>query len=216
MQTTIVPIINEGVTDSPNAGNRTINFKFNADSTVYIISRKGYFTDKTLTENLGRSMTCKANTDYKLYLANEETILTFQRKNLTLFGIDINQNIDEGQNNRTISFDISELKDSTSLTSLEFGGRGLVSGDISNLSGLTSLTHISFWGGNNISGDVSTLSGLTSLTYFSCAGTSISGDIQPIIDNLTGLVLLGLPLTFSLTDEQTKTLTDRGCTVSQW
>lgn len=69
-------------------------------------------------------------------------------------------------------------------------------------------------GNTSVTGDISSLASLTKLTYLNITNTSVTGDVQVCIDNMPLLKTLKIPKTVTITDEQKKTLTDRGCTIT--
>jgi len=112
-----------------------------------------------------------------------------------------------------VSGDISNLKNLTNLTNLNLSFCKNISGDISNLKNLTNLTNLNLSYCINISGDISALSSLSSITFLAVNYTSISGSLDSIA-NLTNLKNLELPGTVTATEDTIKVFTDRGCTVT--
>lgn len=86
--------------------------------------------------------------------------------------------------------------------------------DLDDVSHLTALTSLDLRYSNLSKRDVSVLSTLVNLTKLDISGTNISGDMTSLVNNLTKLKTLRIPKAVTITDEQKKTLTDRGCTVS--
>lgn len=113
-----------------------------------------------------------------------------------------------------VSGDISTLSNLTNINNLYLNNTQ-VSGDISALSNLTNINSINL-NSTKVSGDISVLSNLTKAIYIDVSNTQLSGDITSIvnnINNMTQLKTLAIPRAVTITDEQKKILTDRGCTV---
>ena len=204
-------------TSSPTSKTQGFTFNFNKDVPIKIIG-DGYFTDKALTANNGKTMNITANTTTNVYVSNgdfeiavtdkyslvefmfyptdESNITASEMKNRYLnlddlkFATSLNRIV---LSNTQVSGDISSLSGLHSLTEIRLSNTQ-VSGDISALSNLTSLRYIDM-SNTQVSGDISALSGLTALTNISLPNTQVSGDIS----SLSGLILLN---TISLTNTQ--------------
>lgn len=87
-----------------------------------------------------------------------------------------------------------------------------VTGDIGALSTLTNLTSLGLIR-SNVTGDIGALSTLTRLNNLQIQRTNVTGDIGPIIEKCTSLKQLQISTTVTITDEQKKILTDRGCSI---
>ena len=111
-----------------------------------------------------------------------------------------------------VSGDISSIMNLTALTSLNVGATN-VSGDIAAVKNLTALTTLRVDHMPNLTGDISALSGLTRIGGINLDYTpNVTGDISSIM-NLPNIKYVNLPDTITHTDEQVKTLTDKGITV---
>ena len=111
-----------------------------------------------------------------------------------------------------ISGDIEAVKNLTALTYLSVGATN-VSGDIAAVKNLTALTSLRLQYMPNLTGNISALSGLTRIDAISLEYTpNVTGDISSIM-NLPNIKFVHLPDTIIHTDEQVKTLTDKGITV---
>ena len=111
-----------------------------------------------------------------------------------------------------VSGDIAAVKNLTALTYLSAGNTN-VSGDIAAVKNLTALTSLHLQYMPNLTGDISALSGLTRIDGISLEYTpNVTGDISSIM-NLPNIKFVHLPDTITHTDEQVKTLTDKGITV---
>lgn len=122
-------------------------------------------------------------------------------------------NLQDWQCTKDVIGDISIISNMKQLKYLNLEGSIHVSGDISSLANMTNLKEICL-DGTNVSGDISSLANLINLTILGLEGTNVSGDISNIVTNLTKLTCLKISSTVIITDEQKKTLTDRGCTVA--
>lgn len=110
----------------------------------------------------------------------------------------------------TIKGDIDVLSNFTNLRYVGLDNTG-VSGDIKVFSGLTNLQWIAL-SNTNVSGDIKAFSNLTNLNILYINKTNVSGDISSIMD-LPNIKRVYLPNTITHTDEQVKTLTDKGVTI---
>ena len=124
------------------------------------------------------------------------------------------KNVNEGITSLAIRYnkDLDDISHLTALTSLDLRRSNLSKRDVSALSTLVNLTNLNI-SETNISGDVSALSTLVNLTNLDIGRINISGDATSLVNNMTKLKNLRIPNTITITDEQKKTLTDRGCTV---
>ena len=111
-----------------------------------------------------------------------------------------------------VSGDIAAVKNLTALTALDVSHTN-VSGDIAAIKNLTALTLLGLHYMPNLTGDISALSGLTHINGINLEYTpNVTGDISSIM-NLPKIKHVHLPDTITHTDEQVKTLTDKGITV---
>ena len=157
----------------------------------------GYFTDKALTANLGKSIT---NIKSPIYISNSDceisiknkyniTALAFREFSITQW-VDVhshvnNKNIDleslkYSYNITSITVntdtDISALSNLTALTSLIIQNEQ-VTGDISVLANMTNMSYLIL--GDNITGDISALANMTNMRYL-ILGNNITGDISAL------------------------------------
>ena len=175
--------------DAPSEGTQLLGLFVDKPSKVEIIG-DGYFTDKTLQENKGKSLSIDSTTNgiFVSSTSNVEVAL------LGKYAITKINNYYNGQPNNTIytknkSFDIGDLKYSTALITLNLSN-AQVSGDIANLKNLTALTLLGL-SNAQVSGDIANLKNLTALTLLGLSNTQVSGDIANL-KNLTALTSLGL------------------------
>ena len=178
---------------TPTSRTQGFTFTFNKDVQIEIIGN-GYFTNKALTANNGKTMNITANTMASVYVSNgdfEVAVLDKYSLVRLLFYAQVEVNVTaEEMSNRSMTID--DLKYSTALTYINLGSTQ-VSGDISALQNLTALTYIGL-GRTQVSGDISALQNLTALTYIGLSSTQVSGDISAL-QNLTALTNIGLSST---------------------
>ena len=175
--------------DAPTEGTQLLGLFVNAPSKVEIIG-DGYFTDKTLQENKGKSLSIDSTTNGIFVSSTSDVEVALLGK----YAITRINSYYNGQPNDTIynknkSFNIDDLKYSTALTTLSLSN-AQISGDIANLKNLTALTTLGL-SNTQISGDIANLKNLTALTTLGLSNTQISGDIANL-KNLTALTTLSL------------------------
>ena len=164
----------------------------NKTVTVEIVS-DGYFTDKTLTENKGKNITINAGTSSVFVSGNNDVeIAILDKYSLTALFSFYPGEESNSVYRKNIELDISDLKYSTALTSINLQNTQ-VSGDIVNLKNLTALISINLRN-TQVSGDIVNLKNLTALTNLDLTYTKVSGDIVNL-KNLTALTNLVLPYT---------------------
>ena len=173
---------------NPTEHTQGFSIGVNNNVTLEIVS-DGYFTDKTLTENKGKNITINVGRSSVFVSGNNDVeIAILDKYSLTsLFSFYLGEsNSIYGKN---IELDISDLKYSTALTSIQLSD-SQVSGDIVNLKNLTALTSINLRN-TQISGDIVNLKNLTALTSLALPYTQVSGDIVNL-KNLTALTNIEL------------------------
>lgn len=163
------------ITSVSNPSNLTQGLSFNFASPVDLkIIGDGYFTDETLTQNLGKVKSnvennidiFVSNGDYLLSISNKTQITTLQASNKNIPG--------SIQSNK--KFNINELKSSKQLFHVSGGN---VIGDISAFKGKSNLHYISL-NDTMVTGDISALSNLTKLNSAYFNNTGITGDISAL------------------------------------
>lgn len=211
----------DGTTFSDGTTTKSIS-----DGTTAIIENKYELTSlrcKSVPGNKGFATTTLTLKDLKFstkltniyypgdaYLGDEsERSLSNLKDLVDLYGL----NLQDLSHTKDVIGDISFISNLKNLVTLNLTGNIHVSGDISSLANITILREI-YLEGTNVSGDISSLANLINLTSLKLGGTNVSGDISNIVTNLTKLNVLTIPSTVIITDEQKKTLTDRGCTVT--
>ena len=195
--------------ESPTKDTQGFGVSFVEPTTVEIVGN-GYFTDKTLTENKGKSIVVSSSQGV---IVSQATTVAIRNKykllNLNVFipsgnpyGKNKVLNIDDLKYSTSLislnlstmqsSGDIANLKNLTALTSLSLSDTQVV-GDIANLKNLTALTSLSL-GNTQVVGDIANLKNLTAFANLDLSRTNVSGDIVNL-KNLTALATLKLPMT---------------------
>ena len=161
---------------------KTQGFNIGVTNPVVLeIIGEGYFTDKTLTENKGKTLTLNAGTNSIWVSNNELEVAILNKYDLTtVTGVYTETGI--GTENKSLN--IEDFKYSKSLTSI-FLSCTKTSGDIASLKNLTALNYLQCYN-TQISGDIASLKNLTALKIITVANTQISGDIASL-KNLTAL-----------------------------
>ena len=153
----------------------TQGFLFNpTENTVITIDGDGYFTDKSLSQNLGKTKSVNAGTLSPVYVSNgnfyvniPKRVTTFIPKNNS------SQNGSAEANNK--SFDIEQPKFSTSIGSMEISNTGAY-GDIAAFANMTSLRDLYVSFAKGLYGNISSLNKCP-ITTFYAEGTNLVGDI---------------------------------------
>ena len=126
----------------------------------------GYFTDSTLTENKGKTLTLDTGNN-SIWVNNDDVEIAILDK-YSIRGITIlYQSASSFGNNKSINID--DLKYSLGLTYLDLN-KTQATGDIANLNNLTRLTLLSV-NNTQVSGDIVNLNNLTGLTILSVNNT---------------------------------------------
>ena len=173
--------------DSPSKNSQgmyiTANQKVNLT-----ITGDGYFTNEILSENKGKTLAIRENTQTLFYVSNSNVSISLDNKySLTsLFSYASSIGVVSKVN---VSLDISYLTYSKNLATLKLSNTQ-VSGDISSLANLTGLTILEL-SNTQVSGDISSLANLTGLTILRLSNTQSNGNISALA-NLTGLTALEL------------------------
>ena len=166
--------------DVPTEGTQFLGLFVNTPSKVEIIG-DGYFTDKNLQENKGKSLSIDSTTN-GIFVSSTSDVEVALLGKYAIFRINAYYN---NQPNDTVYtknkfFDINDLKYSTALITLNLANTR-VSGDIANLKNLTALTTLNL-SGARVSGDIANLKNLTALTTLNLYGeyTSLTGNIDEL------------------------------------
>ena len=167
--------------DNPTDATQVLGITVNAPSKMEIIG-KGYFTDKTLSENKGKSITIDTTTN-GVFVSSTDNV------EIALLGKYAITNIlpfYNGQASSTYSknkaLDINNLKYSLALTKIILGN-SQVYGDIKALENLTALTNIDL-NNSQVYGDIKALENLVEITNIQLQNTKVKGNISSF-SNLT-------------------------------
>ena len=174
---------------NPTKSNRGKNIQFTKNSQLEIIG-DAYFTDETLSTNLGKKITVTKDFPKSVYVSNADCdVCILDKYSLSLIN---DWTPGTTNDNGNFHFDLEGLKFSKSFEKLSVP-KSKISGDIANLKNLTALTAINLEE-TQISGDISNLKNLTALTAIKCSKTQVSGDIANL-KNLTALTIMSLAKT---------------------
>ena len=207
------------VDESPNYKNRAFIISMFSQPKRTLRIYNGYFTDKTLTQNLGTTLTLPATggSDYSqtFYVSNTKCIVFIPIRYTSDFNV-MGQTEFEGNfventkyidledikytkaksiklnNSNRLDWDIAKVaKYFPNITVIEVGASKCF-GDISALSNLTNLTSLNL-NNTNIVGDISALSNLTNLTALKLSSVNVVGDISSLSNlvNLQTLMIIG-------------------------
>lgn len=139
----------------------------------------GYFTDKTLTENKGNTLSILPNSLTYIYVSNGDFYISIPDKYslaaLALFAEESGS--DDSVKNKTVYLD--QIEYSTLLTILRISSENVI-GDIDSLKNLTSLTALNMSNLKNVNGDIDSLKGLSSLRILQIVGSNLTGDIASL------------------------------------
>ena len=192
--------------DNPTKATQGFSIEVNKPVTIEIVGN-GYFTDETLTTNKGKTITLNQGFN-DIFVSNDGVeIAILDKYSITKITYYTVKSSASNPYARNISLDISDLKYSTSVVSLDLLSTQ-ATGNIGDLKNLTSLVMVEL-SGTGVSGNVGDLKNLTSLSTLDLVGTNISGNVGDL-KNLTSLSTLGLsnnkvPLTIHIDDLSTLT-----------
>lgn len=157
--------------------------------TLTIVS-DGYFTNKNLTENKGKTLVLNTGNNAVFVSNNDVEISIADKYSITAITASYPDQSPSSTFSQNIALNISDLKYSAGLTILSLSGASAVTGDIGDLKNLTALTNISLVD-TQITGDIGDLKNLTALTTLNLTDTLVYGDISGL-KSLTALVTLSL------------------------
>ncbi|MDY5808040.1 MAG: hypothetical protein SPM04_10920 [Lachnospira sp.] len=139
----------------------------------------GYFTDKTLTENKGNTLSILPNSMTYIYVSNGDFYISIPDKYslsvLSLFAEESGS--DTSVKNKTVYLD--QIEYSTLLTILRISSENVI-GNIDSLKNLTSLTALHISNLKNVNGDIDSLKNLSSLRILQMSGSNLTGDIASL------------------------------------
>ena len=166
--------------DVPTEGTQFLGLFVNTPSKVEIIG-DGYFTDKNLQENKGKSLSIDSTTN-GIFVSSTSDVEVALLGKYAIFRINAYYN---NQPNDTVYtknkfFDINDLKYSTALITLNLANTR-VSGDIANLKNLTALTTLNLYGEyTSLTGNIDELSALSKCTEMSFKYSKLTGDLATL------------------------------------
>ena len=188
---------------APSNKTQGITLQSSKPITLKIVGN-GYFTDKTLTENKGNTLSILPNSMTYIYVSNGDFYISIPDKysliTLSLFAEESGS--DNSVKNKTVYLD--QIEYSTLLTILRISSENTI-GDIDYLKNLTSLTALNMSNLENVNGDIDSLKNLSSLKLLQITGSNLTGDIASLkaltsletlmTTNLRGAVSALKPLT---------------------
>ena len=153
----------------------------------------GYFTDKTLTENKGNTLSILPNLMTYIYVSNGDFYISIPDKySLTVLSLFAEESgSDDSVKNKTVYLD--QIEYSTLLTILRISSENII-GDIDSFKNLTSLTNLNMSKLKNVNGDIDSLKNLSSLQILHFFDSNLTGDIA----SLKALTSLGTLMTTNL------------------
>lgn len=139
----------------------------------------GYFTDKTLTENKGNTLSILPNSMTYIYVSNGDFYISIPDKySLTILSLFAEESgSDDSVKNKTVYLD--QIEYSTLLTILRISSENVI-GDIDSLKNLTSLTALNMSNLKNVNGDIDSLKNLSSLRILQVSSSNLTGDIASL------------------------------------
>ena len=166
--------------ENPTNATQGVAISVSKPVTLEIIG-EGYFTDKNLTDNKGKTLALNTDTNNIWVSNNDVEIAIFDKYNLMII------NTSEYGNNKRLNID--DLKYLLGLTTLNLPGTQ-ISGDIANLKNLTALTTM-YLSNTPVSGDIANLKNLTALTTMFLDSAKTSGDIE-VFSGMKNIVNISL------------------------
>lgn len=154
-----------GVSKTANKQTRGLSMMFGRDVKLEIIGN-GYFTDETITENKGKTYSATAwGNGHIVYISNDSIELSISDKYsiVSISTYDGYKNQWSAFDPKEMSFDIEDLRYSSSLQSLKLRGTSAY-GDLSSLANNTSLKYIDLQG-TSIKGDIANLKNNADMTH---------------------------------------------------
>lgn len=174
--------------EAPTAKSRSIDINVNKNTPIEIVG-DGYFTDKGLSANKGKSMDLSEGIN-TVYLSNDNIVLAILNKyNIKELFYEHLDDSAASSSAKHKHINLEQLKYCSSLTNITLIGAS-VTGDLSELSNLTTLQYLTL-SGTLVVGDISSLKELTSLSNLQLENTLVKGDILSLA-GLTNLKNIGL------------------------
>lgn len=139
----------------------------------------GYFTDKTLTENKGNTLSILPNSMTYIYVSNGDFYISIPDKySLTVLSLFAEESgSDASVKNKTVYLD--QIEYSTLLTILRISSENVI-GDIDSLKNLMSLTALNMSNLKNVNGDIDSLKNLSSLRILQIFDSNLTGGIASL------------------------------------
>ena len=186
---------------NPSSLTQGLTLSFSSPVELKIIG-DGYFTDETLTQNLGKVKSnvegdihlFVSNGDYLLSISDKTQIESLKAFNINVSGVSVqsNKKIDINElkfskklfavSGADVTGDISAFKDKFNLHQI-FLNDTKVTGDISVLANLTALVSV-YLNNTGITGDISALANLTALKMITTGNTALYGNLGSLPDNI--------------------------------
>ena len=163
---------------NPTKNTQFMALTFSKDTNLEIVG-DAYFTDSTLAENKGKTISCLANKKTSFYVSNNDCQIAILDK----------YSLVAAETNAHKVGDLEDFRFSKDLSFIAIKGTEQT-GDIANLKNLTALTSLVL-SSTQVNGDISVLKNLTALTTLSLDNTQVNGDISAL-ENLTALTTLHL------------------------
>lgn len=153
----------------------TQGFLFNpTKNTVITIDGDGYFTDESLSQNLGKTKSVNSGTFSPVYVSNGNFYVNIPKKVTTFIPKNnSSQNGTAEANNK--SFDIEQLKFSTNIGFMEISNTGAY-GDIASFANMASLNDLYVSNAKDLYGNIASLNKCP-ITTFYAENTNLGGDI---------------------------------------
>ena len=168
--------------DNPTKATQGFSIEVNKPVTIEIVGN-GYFTDETLTTNKGKTITLNQGFN-DIFVSNDGVeIAILDKYSITKITYHTVKSSAPNPYARNISLDISDLKYSTSVVSLDLLSTQ-ASGNIGDLKNLTSLVMAEL-SGTGVSGNIGDLKNLTSLSTLGASNNKVPLTIH--IDDLSTL-----------------------------
>lgn len=165
--------------DNPSKETQGFNLIFKEKCTATILG-DGYFTDKTLSENNGKTMEIPAQTNKNIFVSNGDYEISFDNKyplrTLKLKSDNVTAVYSNDIKNR--SFNLDDLKFCNITEELDIFSPN-VYGNLSSLANMNNLSYLNVES-NNIYGDYSSLEGLKKLSTAFLVGNNMKGNTSSI------------------------------------
>lgn len=179
-----IPKIGEMKLSFPKGDNQTqytrsVSIVMHTNSKVRVVG--GYFTDATLTSNLGTELNAEAESTLKIILSNKNCTVFLGNK-YSLLNLN-STNWDGSKTESTVlEFSLKELSYSNAITVLAVTKSKLY-GDISALKNASKLTKINLNDNPDVTGDISALADKPKLENIYLLNTNTYGNLEDLVSN---------------------------------